>query len=278
MVVDPAFWQDPSALDNIYVSSNTGGIGPLSAFTHYGTTTAPIAVNHSSVFPSVTYSFNLAPGVALGDAVKLINAAQHKVGIPSTVLGSFSGTAQAFSDSLASEPLLIASAIAAVYVVLGVLYESYIHPITILSTLPSAGVGALLALLITHTELTVIALIGIILLIGIVKKNAIIMIDFALEVERRENAFLSARESEVQVKLRQLTASVSLINDLGGGWETSQLDRTERMAENPPDAGKEPKIPANDAEPPVANPPSMPEGEIQPDDFVKMNDDDMAPR
>jgi multidrug efflux pump subunit AcrB len=243
MVVDPAFWQDPSALDNIYVSSNTGGIGPLSAFTHYGTTTAPIAVNHSSVFPSVTYSFNLAPGVALGDAVKLINAAQHKVGIPSTVLGSFSGTAQAFSDSLASEPLLIASAIAAVYVVLGVLYESYIHPITILSTLPSAGVGALLALLITHTELTVIALIGIILLIGIVKKNAIIMIDFALEVERRENAFLSARESEVQVKLRQLTASVSLINDLGGGWETSQLDRTERMAENPPDAGKEPEDP-----------------------------------
>jgi multidrug efflux pump len=185
--VDPAFWQDPTALDNIYVSSSTGGMVPLSAFTHFEGTTAPIAVNHSSVFPSVTYSFNLAPGVALGDAVKLINAAQRRVGMPSTILGSFSGTAQAFSASLSSEPLLIAAAIAAVYVVLGVLYESYIHPITILSTLPSAGVGALLALLVTHTELTVIALIGIILLIGLVKKNAIMMIDFALEVERREH-------------------------------------------------------------------------------------------
>jgi multidrug efflux pump len=187
LVVDPAFWQDPTALDNIYVSSSTGGMVPLSAFTHFEGTTAPIAVNHSSVFPSVTYSFNLAPGVALGDAVNLISAAQRRVGMPSTILGSFSGTAQAFSASLSSEPLLIAAAIAAVYVVLGVLYESYIHPITILSTLPSAGVGALLALLITHTELTVIALIGIILLIGIVKKNAIMMIDFALEVERREH-------------------------------------------------------------------------------------------
>jgi multidrug efflux pump len=187
LVVDPAFWQDPTALDNIYVSSSTGGMVPLSAFTHFEGSTAPLAVNHSSVFPSVTYSFNLAPGVALGDAVTLISAAQRRVGMPSTILGSFSGTAQAFSASLSSEPLLIAAAIAAVYVVLGVLYESYIHPITILSTLPSAGVGALLALLISHTELTVIALIGIILLIGIVKKNAIMMIDFALEVERREH-------------------------------------------------------------------------------------------
>jgi multidrug efflux pump subunit AcrB len=187
MVVDPAFWQDPGALDNIYISSSTGGMVPLSAFTHFQGGTAPIAVNHTSVFPSVTYSFNLAPGVALGDAVKLINDAQRKVGLPSTILGSFSGTAQAFRASLSSEPLLIAAAIAAVYVVLGILYESYIHPVTILSTLPSAGVGALLALLITHTELTVIALIGIILLIGIVKKNAIMMIDFALEVERREH-------------------------------------------------------------------------------------------
>ena len=125
--------------------------------------------------------------MALGDAVNLIVAAERKAGVPSTITGSFSGTAQAFSDSLSSEPLLIAAAIAAVYVVLGMLYESYIHPITILSTLPSAGVGALLALLITHTELSVIALIGIILLIGIVKKNAIMMIDFALEVERREH-------------------------------------------------------------------------------------------
>ena len=187
MVVDPSFWQDPTALDNIYVSTSGGGMAPLSAFTHYEAGTAPLAVNHSSVFPSVTYSFNLAPGVALGDAVKLINAAQKTLGVPSTITGSFSGTAQAFTDSLSSEPLLIAAAIAAVYVVLGILYESYIHPVTILSTLPSAGVGALLALLITHTELTVIALIGIILLIGIVKKNAIMMIDFAIEVERREH-------------------------------------------------------------------------------------------
>jgi multidrug efflux pump len=187
LVVDPSFWQDPTALDNIYVSASGGGMAPLSAFTHFEASTAPLAVNHSSVFPSVTYSFNLAPGVALGDAVNLINAAQKKLGVPSTITGSFSGTAQAFSDSLSSEPLLIAAALVAVYVVLGILYESYIHPITILSTLPSAGVGALLALLLTHTDLTVIALIGIILLIGIVKKNAIMMIDFAIEVERREH-------------------------------------------------------------------------------------------
>src|SRR5580698_7252342 len=186
MVVDPSFWQDPTALQNVYISSSGGGMVPISAFTHFEATTAPLSVSHSSVFPSVTLSFNLAPGVALGDAVNLINAAQRTAGVPSTITGSFSGTAQAFSDSLSSEPLLIAAAIAAVYVVLGVLYESYIHPITILSTLPSAGVGALLALLITHTELTVIALIGIILLIGIVKKNAIMMIDFALEAERNE--------------------------------------------------------------------------------------------
>ena len=187
LVVDPSFWQDPNALKNVYIASSTGGMVPLSAFTHFEPSTAPLAVNHSSVFPSVTFSFNLAPGVALGDAVKLINDAEQKAGVPSSITGAFSGTAQAFRDSLSSEPLLIAAAIAAVYVVLGVLYESYIHPITILSTLPSAGVGALLALLLTHTELSIIALIGIILLIGIVKKNAIMMIDFAIEVERRDH-------------------------------------------------------------------------------------------
>jgi multidrug efflux pump len=187
MAVDPSFWQDPSALQNIYVAASGGGMVPLSAFTHYEATTAPLTVSHSSVFPSVTFSFNLAPGVALGDAVNLINAAQRKAGMPSTITGSFSGTASAFSASLKTEPLLIAAAIAAVYVVLGILYESYIHPITILSTLPSAGVGALLALLLTHTDLSIIALIGIILLIGIVKKNAIMMIDFAIEVERRDH-------------------------------------------------------------------------------------------
>jgi multidrug efflux pump len=187
MVVDPSFWQDPSALDNVYVSSSSGGMVPLSAFAHFGVSTAPLSVNHSGVFPSVTYSFNLAPGAALGDAVTAINAAERNLGVPSSITGSFSGTAQAFSDSLSSEPLLIAAAIAAVYVVLGILYESYIHPVTILSTLPSAGVGALLALLITHTDLSIIGLIGIILLIGIVKKNAIMMIDFAIEVERRDH-------------------------------------------------------------------------------------------
>jgi multidrug efflux pump len=187
MVVDPVFWRDPGALNNIYVSSASGGMVPLSAFTHYENGTAPITINHSSVFPSVTFSFNLAPGVALGTAVTLINAAEARVGVPSSIARAFSGTAQAFTASLSSEPLLIAAALAAVYVVLGVLYESYIHPITILSTLPSAGVGALLALLLTHTELSVIALIGIILLIGIVKKNAIMMIDFAIEVERRDH-------------------------------------------------------------------------------------------
>ena len=144
-------------------------------------------MNHSGVFPSVTISFNLAPGVALGDSVGLIDEAERKAGMPTTITGSYSGTAQAFNVSLANEPLLIAAAIAAVYVVLGILYESYIHPITILSTLPSAGVGALLALLITKTSLSVVALIGVILLIGIVKKNAIMMIDFALEVERSEH-------------------------------------------------------------------------------------------
>ena len=199
MEVAPSFWQDPSALDNVYVSAAGGGVVPLSAFTTFGTSTAPLAVNHSGVFPSVTISFNLAPGVALGDAVTLINAAGRDIGLPTTVTGSFSGTAQAFRASLSNEPLLIAAAIAAVYVVLGILYESYIHPITILSTLPSAGVGALLALLITHTELSVIALIGIILLIGIVKKNAIMMIDFALEVERRGHT--SARDAVFQACL-----------------------------------------------------------------------------
>ena len=159
---------------------------PLSAFTHFQAINAALAVNHSGVFPSATISFNLAPRVALGDAVTAINAAERNLGMPTTITGAFSGTAQAFTACMSNEPLLIVAALAAVYIVLGMLYESYIHPITILSTLPSAGVGALLALLITHTELSLIALIGIILLIGLVKKNAIMMIDFALQVERRD--------------------------------------------------------------------------------------------
>jgi multidrug efflux pump len=178
----------PSGLALVTSSSPPvqGGEVPLAAFTHFQPATAALAVNHSGVFPSITLSFNLAPGVALGQAVVAINAAEQRIGMPSTILTNFTGTAQAFQDSLSNEPFLIATALAAVYIVLGILYESYVHPITILSTLPSAGVGALLALMITHTELSVIAIIGLLLLIGIVKKNAIMMIDFALDVERRE--------------------------------------------------------------------------------------------
>jgi multidrug efflux pump subunit AcrB len=187
MEVDPIFWQNPDGLRKVYINSTNGGQVPLAAFTHFQSSTAALAVNHSGIFPSVTISFNLAPGIALGDAVTAINNVQAKAGMPASISTTYSGSAQAFQASLANEPILIAAALATVYIVLGILYESLIHPITILSTLPSAGVGAILALLLTHTDLSVIALIGIILLIGIVKKNAIMMIDFALEVERRDH-------------------------------------------------------------------------------------------
>jgi multidrug efflux pump len=186
MEAAPEYWQDPQFLRQIYVRAPNGQQVPLSAFAHFAPITAPLAVSHQGLFPAVTLSFNLQPGIALGDAVNAINAAAAKLGLPPTIHTGFAGTAQAYQDSLGSEPLLILAALVAVYLVLGILYESYIHPITIISTLPSAGVGALLALLLTHTELTVIALIGIILLIGIVKKNAILMIDFALAAERNE--------------------------------------------------------------------------------------------
>ena len=186
MEVSHDFWQDPSGLKQVYVKANDGSLIPLSAFTRYQTSTAPLSVNHSGQFPSVTLSFNLPVGVALGQAVDAIKAAEAEMRLPATIRGSFSGTAQAFQESLANEPLLIAAALLTVYIVLGVLYESLIHPVTILSTLPSAGVGALLALLLTGNDLSIMALIGIILLIGIVKKNAILMIDFAIEAERRE--------------------------------------------------------------------------------------------
>ncbi|HXZ81411.1 MAG TPA: multidrug efflux RND transporter permease subunit [Terriglobales bacterium] len=186
MEVDPKFQQDPDALGKIYVRSSNGNEVPLSAFTKFVPSNTPLAVNHQGQWPSVTFSFNLAPNVSLGTATLAINRMQRDIGLPATVHASFQGTAAAFQDSLASEPLLILAALVAVYIVLGVLYESYIHPITILSTLPSAGVGALLALLLTRNELNVIALIGVLLLIGIVKKNAIMMIDFALATERRE--------------------------------------------------------------------------------------------
>ena len=186
MEADPRFWQNPDGLKSIYVRARSGELAPLSAFTHYEPSTAPLAVTHSGQFPSVTISFNLPAGVALGTAVDAINRAEAEIHLPSSIRGNFQGTAQAFQASLANEPILIAAALLAVYIVLGVLYESLIHPLTILSTLPSAGVGALLALLLTGNDLSVIALIGIILLIGIVKKNAILMIDFAIEAERKE--------------------------------------------------------------------------------------------
>ena len=157
---------------------------PLSAFTHFESGTAPLAINHQGQFPVVTVSFNLAPGASLGEATNAIEQTRKELGMPLSIQAAFQGTAEAFQASLANEPVLILAALVTVYIVLGVLYESYIHPITILSTLPSAGVGAILALLICRSELSVVALIGIILLIGIVKKNAIMMIDFALDAQR----------------------------------------------------------------------------------------------
>jgi multidrug efflux pump len=184
MVVGSQFWQNPLFLRQLFAFAPNGQDVPLSAFSQLNPITAPLSVNHQGLSPSVTISFNLQPGVALGDAAEAILQKATQIGLPSTIHTGFSGTAQAYQDSLSSEPLLIAAALISVYLVLGILYESYVHPVTILSTLPSAGVGALLALLLTRTELTVIAIIGIILLIGIVKKNAILMIDFALAVER----------------------------------------------------------------------------------------------
>ena len=184
--VEPSFWQHPESLNYVYAASPTGAQIPLASFTRYAASTTPLAVNHQGQFPAVTISFNLQPGVSLESAILAIRAAEHDMGIPITVHGSFSGTAQAFQESLSNQPLLIAAALIAVYIVLGILYESLVHPITILSTLPSAGVGALLALMVCRTELNVMGLIGIVLLIGIVKKNAIMMIDFAIDTERRE--------------------------------------------------------------------------------------------
>jgi multidrug efflux pump len=207
--VDPQFQQSPQDLKSIYVHSSTGqapssGSGssisattvtlsatpttqiPLSAFTRYEPSSTPLTINHQGQFPVVTLSFNLAPNASLGQAVNAINQAKDEIGMPASISATFQGTAAAFLRSLSNEPILILAALVTVYIVLGILYESYIHPITILSTLPSAGVGAILALLLCRTEFSIIALIGIILLIGIVKKNAIMMIDFALEAERKE--------------------------------------------------------------------------------------------
>ena len=186
MEVEPSFWQSPDILKDIHVTNTSGAQVPLSAFTHYEPTATSLAINHQGQFPAVTVSFNLMPQVALGDAVKIIESNMRQIGIPSSVRGSFAGTAQAFQSSLANQPFLILAALVTVYIVLGILYESYIHPITILSTLPSAGVGAVLAMMLSGTDLNLMALIGIVLLIGIVKKNGIMMIDFALAAERKE--------------------------------------------------------------------------------------------
>ncbi len=186
MEVAPNFQAAPSTLNNLYVKSANGTQVPLSMLAHWEQTKAQLSIGHQGQFPSTVVSFNLAPGRALGDAVNAVNEVEQRIQMPAAINASFQGTAAAFQTSLANEPLLILAALVTVYIVLGVLYESFIHPITIISTLPSAGVGALLALLITHSEFSVIALIGIILLIGIVQKNAIMMIDFALDAERTQ--------------------------------------------------------------------------------------------
>jgi hydrophobe/amphiphile efflux-1 (HAE1) family protein len=184
--VDPKFQLDPGSLDRIYVKSPSGSQVPLSTIAHFQLDNTPLSVNHQGQFPCVTISFNTAPGVSLGEATQIIQRAAKELGMPSTIRGSFAGTAKVFQSSLSSEPLLILTALIAVYIVLGMLYESLIHPLTILSTLPSAGLGALLGMLVTGDELSIVSIIGIILLIGIVKKNAIMMVDFALEAERNE--------------------------------------------------------------------------------------------
>jgi multidrug efflux pump len=185
---DPRFQRGPEDLQHVYLQSAAGGGPiPLSAVTHIETTTTPLSINHQGQFPVVTFSFNLAPGASLGSAVAAVDKVKQQIALPATFEAGFQGTAQAFQAALGNESLLILAAVVTVYIVLGVLYESYIHPITILSTLPSAGVGALVALMLTGTEFTIIALIGVVLLIGIVKKNAIMMIDFALEAERTEH-------------------------------------------------------------------------------------------
>ncbi len=215
--VAPEFQQNPEALNAIYVKSSTGAQVPLSAITHFAPSTTPLAVNHQGFFPSVTLSFNLAPGIALSDAVTSIQGAERDVGLPASVRASFQGTAQAFQDSLSNQPILILAALVTVYIVLGVLYESYVHPITILSTLPSAGVGAVIALMLCGMDLNVIALIGIILLIGIVKKNAIMMIDVALDVERREGKAPAAAIYEaclLRFRPIMMTTSAALLGAL----------------------------------------------------------------
>jgi multidrug efflux pump len=199
MEVAPEYWQDPESLSTIYLQTPTGTVTPLSAFTRWAPTNTPLSVNHQGQFAATTLSFNLPPKVSLSDATDAINKALTGVGLPSSIQGSFQGSAKTFQASLDSQPLLILAALIAVYIVLGMLYESVVHPVTILSTLPSAGVGALLALLVCNSDFNVIALIGVLLLIGIVKKNAIMMIDFALSAEREQ--LLAPKEAILQACL-----------------------------------------------------------------------------
>ena len=184
MEVAPQFQNSPDSLNGIFIKTGTGSMVPLATIAHFAPTRTSLQVNHQGQYPAVTQTFNLAPNVALGDAVTALEHAEQEMGMPSGIHGTFQGTAQAYQASLQSEPWLILAAVIAVYLVLGILYESLIHPLTILSTLPSAGVGAILALILTKTDFSIIALIGILLLIGIVKKNAILMIDFAMQAER----------------------------------------------------------------------------------------------
>ena len=229
--VDPELMQDPGSLDTVYLPASNGAQVPLSAVARYDRSPTPLSVNHQGQFPSATISFNLAPDVSIGEAVSQIQAAETELGMPVTVHGSFSGTAQAYQESVANEPFLIAAALLAVYIVLGVLYESLIHPITILSTLPSAGVGALLALLLFRIDLSIMGLIGIILLIGIVKKNAILMIDFALAAERHEGknpldaisqACVLRFRPIVMTTMAALLGAMPLALGLGAGAELRQ--------------------------------------------------------
>jgi multidrug efflux pump len=231
MEVAQQFQQSPDALNNIYVRSSTGQEVPLSAFTHYESSMTSLAVAHQGQFPAITFTFNLAPNVTLGEAVVAVQNAVRTMIVPATIHPGFQGTAQVFQDSLATEPYLILAALATIYIVLGILYENYVHPITILSTLPSAGVGALLALLLFRTELSIIAFIGIILLIGIVKKNAILMIDFAIDAERNEGN--SAEQSIYQACLLRfrpimMTTMAAMFGGLPiaiGGGNGSELRR-----------------------------------------------------
>ena len=226
--VDPRFQLDTEALSRIYIRSSSGQLVPLAAFTHIGRSVAPLSLNHQGQFPAVTLSFGLAPGVALSEAIAAVDAARERIGVPASVRASFQGAAQAFQASLRSEPYLILAAIIAVYIVLGVLYESLTHPLTILSTLPSAGVGALLALLATGNDLNIMSLVGMILLIGIVKKNAIMMIDFAIEAQKaaacsaaqaiREAALLRFRPITMTT-LTALLGSLPLALGTGAGSE-----------------------------------------------------------